>query len=70
MREGIKPMGRNLVHLSLSREVAEKVGSRHGDPVVLIIDAKRYIADGKRLFLSPNGFWQAEFIDSRYIKKL
>lgn len=70
MQKGLKPMKRNFVHLSSDIETAKKVGSRHGKPIVLIIDAKRFSEDGNKLFLSPNGIWQAEFIESKYIKEV
>nr|8TFI_A Chain A, Probable RNA 2'-phosphotransferase [Pyrococcus horikoshii OT3]8TFX_A Chain A, Probable RNA 2'-phosphotransferase [Pyrococcus horikoshii OT3]8TFY_A Chain A, Probable RNA 2'-phosphotransferase [Pyrococcus horikoshii OT3] len=41
MREGIKPMKRQYVHLSINYEDAYNTGMRHGeDVVVLIIDAE------------------------------
>lgn len=69
MQEGLKPMGRNFVHLSSDIETAKKVGSRHGKPVVLIVDAKQFYEDTNKLFLSQNGIWQAEFIESKYISR-
>ena len=39
-REGLKPMGRQQVHLSASVAAAREVGRRHAaDPVVFVIDA-------------------------------
>lgn len=47
MAEGIKPMRRDLVHLSLTHEDALKVGRRHrGEPVVLVIDARKAWEEG------------------------
>ncbi|ASJ13155.1 RNA 2'-phosphotransferase [Thermococcus thioreducens] len=41
LREGLKPMERQFVHLSTSREDALETGRRHGmDVVILIIDAE------------------------------
>lgn len=49
-REGLRPMGRQRVHLSGSRETAREVGRRHtdgdADPVVLVVDAARLTVDG------------------------
>lgn len=70
MQEGLKPMKRNFVHLSADIETAKKVGSRHGKPIVLTVDVKQFYKDGNKLFLSPNGIWQTEFIESKYIKEV
>ncbi|MCL2732807.1 MAG: RNA 2'-phosphotransferase, partial [Actinomycetia bacterium] len=35
LREGLRPMSRQDVHLSADRETAVRVGARHGRPVVL-----------------------------------
>lgn len=45
--EGLKPMGRQRVHLSGTVGEAREVGRRHAaNPVVLEIDAARMLADG------------------------
>ncbi len=68
MQEGLKPIKRNFVHLSTDTETAIKVGSRHGKPIVLAVDVTKYVFDGNKLFLSPNGIWQAETILPKYLK--
>jgi putative RNA 2'-phosphotransferase len=46
LREGLRPMGRQQVHLSGSVERAREVGSRHADdPVVLAVDVAALQAD-------------------------
>lgn len=55
--EGLKPMGRKYVHLSADIETALNVGKRHGDPVVLEIDAKCMKEVGQKFWLSRNGVW-------------
>jgi putative RNA 2'-phosphotransferase len=52
MKEGLKPMKRQYVHLSRNEETAAKVGQRHGNPVVLYIDAKRMYEEGHKFYLS------------------
>jgi putative RNA 2'-phosphotransferase len=48
--EGLKPMGRRVVHLSETREAARDVGRRHtdddGDPVVLAVDVRALVDAG------------------------
>lgn len=67
MSQGIQKGNRLYVHLSTTIEAATKVGQRHGEPVVLVIDAKRMSEDGKKFFLSRNGVWLTEFVDAKYI---
>lgn len=66
LAEGLKPMTRRFVHISSQYETAVTVGSRHGTPVVLIIRAADFVADGHNLFLSANGVWQAEYVPPEY----
>lgn len=48
--EGLRPMGRQQVHLSGTREEALAVGRRHAaDPALLRIDAAALQADGHRI---------------------
>jgi len=51
MREGLRPMRRQFVHLSTSREEAIETGRRHGrDVVLLIIDADCLRRKGLRVY--------------------
>lgn len=67
MREGIKPMGRLYVHLSPDHETAVKVGSRHGVPVVLEVDAATMAAEGREFLISRNGVWLTGPVESRFL---
>ena len=67
IKQGILKGKRLYVHLSTTVEMATKVGQRHGEPVVLAIDAKRMSEDGIKFFLSRNGVWLTEFVDAQYI---
>lgn len=67
MKQGIMKGKRLYVHLSTTIEAATKVGARHGEPVVLAIDAKRMHEDGTKFFLSRNDIWLTEFVDVKYI---
>lgn len=60
-------MSRLYVHLSATVDEAIKVGKRHGEPVVLEIDARRMSEDGIRSLVSRNGVWMTEFVDAKYI---
>jgi putative RNA 2'-phosphotransferase len=64
---GLSKMGRQHVHLSADAATASNVGSRHGQVVVLNIDAARMHADGALFFCSENGVWLTAHVPSRYI---
>lgn len=70
MEQGILKGKRLYVHLSTTVETATKVGQRHGEPVVLAIDAKWMSEDGNMFFLSRNGVWLTEFVDAKYITEV
>ncbi|MCC3761626.1 RNA 2'-phosphotransferase [Glycomyces sp. TRM65418] len=60
--EGIKAMDRHDVHLSPDHETAVDVGSRRGEPVVLVIDAGRMADRGHLFYRSENGVWLTEHV--------
>ena len=66
-RDGLESRGRRYVHLSSNAHTARMVGSRHGRPVVLKVDAKQMHADGFVFFLSENGVWLTDGVPPRYI---
>jgi len=66
--EGLVPRDRRYVHLSLDIPTATAVGSRHGSPVVLTVDAARMHADGHRFFLSRNGIWMTVGVPVAYLE--
>jgi putative RNA 2'-phosphotransferase len=68
MMDGLRPMGRQYVHLSLNEETALKVGKRHGKPIVLYIDAKKMHEEGYKFYLSENKVWLVDKVPKKYIK--
>ncbi|MCP4383401.1 MAG: RNA 2'-phosphotransferase [Hyphomicrobiales bacterium] len=54
---GLKPQGRQHVHLSLNEATARRVGQRHGTPVILTIDALGMHMKGFAFYLADNGVW-------------
>ena len=69
-KNGIKPMSRLYVHLSKDYDTAMKFGSRHGKPVIILIDSKQMKNDGVEFYLSENGVWLTSFIDKKYFKEV
>ena len=68
MKEGLRPMSRQWVHLSKDYETAINVGSRHGTPIVLRVNARQLVADGHQLYRSLNGVWQIKEVPARYLE--
>ena len=68
-REGLKPMGRQYVHLSADPDTAVKVGRRHGRPVVFTVDTSRMVSDGLLFYRAENGVWLTDAVPAKYLKK-
>lgn len=64
---GLHSASRQHVHLSTDLATAEKVGSRHGKPVILTVDAGRMARDGHLFYLSENGVWLTESVPAKYL---
>lgn len=67
-QQGITRQNRQYVHLSSDVETAFRVGSRHGFPVVLEIQAQKMQAEGYSFYLSENQVWLTEIVPFRYVK--
>lgn len=65
--KGLLPMDRQYVHLSADAWTAKKVGSRHGKPVILLIDAEKMHKDGLKFYRSENGVWLTAEVPVQYI---
>lgn len=70
LREGLLRMARHHVHLSPDADTARKVGSRHGRPVILAVDAAKMRGDGHAFYCSANGMWLVEHVPPRYLRVL
>lgn len=67
---GLIPKSRLYVHLSDNLMTAFAVGTRHGEPVVLGINAKAMIKNGYKFYRSANGVWLTKEVPPRYIELL
>ena len=66
---GLMPQSRLYVHLSADYNTAVNVGTRHGTPVVYLVDAASMHTDGFVFYLSKNGVWLTKFVPVKYLKK-
>ncbi len=62
LAEGLRPMGRQHVHLSPDPDTARKVGARHGRPVVLTVAAGQLARTGHLFYCSVNSVWLTDTI--------
>lgn len=69
-KQGLTPMSRLYVHLSENQEIAREVGARHGQEIVLTIDAAAMVKDGLRIYRAENGVYLTDFVPTEYLRVL
>lgn len=67
---GLNPRARQQVHLSPDEATAHQVGQRHGEPVILRIEALRMHAEGFKFFLTDNGVWLTDQVPPEFLSPL
>lgn len=65
--KGIRKGTRQHVHLSEEIETARKVGSRHGKPTILTVNAAAMHGDGHLFYRSANGVWLCDHVPWKYV---
>ena len=65
--EGLLPGRRHAVHLSPDVATAQRVGSRRGPAVVLVVAAGRMHRDGHVFTRSGNGVWLVAAVPATYL---
>ncbi len=69
LKEGLKPMGRQFVHLSKNIEEAKLVAKRkEGESAILRINAKLAFDEGVNFYKGNESIWLSEFILPKYIE--
>jgi putative RNA 2'-phosphotransferase len=66
-REGLSRRDRRHVHLSADAHTAKNVGTRHGQPAVLVVRADEMAAAGHAFHLSENGVWLTDAVPVAFI---
>ena len=67
--QGLIAGSRHHVHLSADIPAAQKVGQRHGKPIVLRINAAAMHAAGHSFYLSDNQVWLTDHVPAQYISE-
>lgn len=67
--QGLLKMSRLYVHLSGDVATAEKVGRRHGKPLIFRVDSRAMFVEGYKFFRSVNGVWLTEHVPAKYLKE-
>ncbi len=70
LREGLRPMQRQYVHLTTDPVLARQVGSRQGPPVVLAADTAAARAAGVVFFRANPVFWLAQNLPGQCLRTL
>lgn len=69
LAEGLKPMGRQYVHLSVDRETAHQVGRRKArEPVILEVAAAEAYAAEVIFYEGNEHVWLADEVPTRFIQ--
>ena len=67
--EGLKPMKRQYVHLSVDTETAKKVGRRKTkQPVILTVQSSDAYREGLRFYRGNDCVWLADFVLPKFIE--
>lgn len=67
-KDGLKPMERQKVHLSGTREEAKDVGARHTrDPIVLVVDTEAMRDDGHRIVKRGTATYTTDRVPPTYL---
>lgn len=67
-QKGLVPGSRHHVHLSDNETTATSVGSRHGKPIVLVVEALRMREQGVKFYQADNGVWLTELVVVEFLK--
>jgi len=68
--QGLLPKSRLYVHLSADADTANKVGQRHGKPVIYIVHSGDMHRDGYHFYRSVNGVWLTKTVPVQYLEKM
>ena len=69
LKEGLKGMDRQHVHLSPDIDTAKTVaGRRKGESVILVVKTHDMYNEGEKIYKSENGYYLADHVAPKYIE--
>lgn len=70
LEEGLRPMGRQYVHLSVDRPTAREVGRRKAEePVILAVRAREAAGEGVAFYRGNEKVWLADRVPARWLER-
>lgn len=66
--QGLLPMERLYVHLSIDVKTATNVGKHHGTPVIFQVNTEQMQKDGYDFFQFVNGVWLTKEVPAKYLE--
>lgn len=68
LKQGLKSMSRNHVHLTDNLKTAINVANRRKQDIIIFkLNVKQMILDNVLFFKSDNGVWLTDFVDPKYL---
>jgi putative RNA 2'-phosphotransferase len=67
-KAGLARQGRNYVHLSPDEDTARRVGRRHGEPVILVVEAGLMHRQGYLFYCTTDGTWLTEQVPVDHLR--
>lgn len=67
LRDGLRPMKRQYVHMTPDLALATRVGARRGKPTILKVAALSAHSDGVMFYRANESFWLADSIPAKYL---
>ena len=68
LEQGLMKRERHHVHLSLEKSTANQVGSRHGKPVIFVINSGEMYRNGYVFYCSENLVWLTDHVPAAFIE--
>ena len=65
---GLKKQNRQYVHLSADTDTASKVGKRHGELAIFVVNSRQMYKDGYKFYLSDNNVWLTDYVPTKYLR--
>lgn len=66
---GLKPMGRQYVHLTTNMELAKRVGCRRGKPVIIKVNSAAAYNHGVKFYRANDAFWLVDDLPASYLTR-